>query len=243
MSTERTYEGGELDLFLAARNWKAYWSRRLARHIGESVLEVGAGFGANTPYLYGESRRRWLCLEPDAALTRQIPERLHDYPWAGRIETRVGTLQDVAEGETFDTLLYIDVLEHIKDDHAELRTAVAHVNPGGKIVVLSPAHTWLYTPFDRAIGHYRRYSRRTLRACTPPGTRLVELYYLDAAGLLASSANRLFLRQRMPTPAQIQVWDQWLVRSSLLLDPLLAYQLGKTVIGVWQREDEAAPFS
>jgi SAM-dependent methyltransferase len=233
MSTARAYEGGELDLFLAARHWKSYWSRKVRPHIGESVLEVGAGFGANTPYLFGDARQRWLCLEPDAALTTQIPERLKAYPWSAMIETRVGTLQDIPAGEMFDTLLYIDVLEHIEDDRGEMRAALERLTPGGKIIVLSPAHPGLFTAFDRAIGHFRRYTKTSLRACTPPGARLVELYYLDAVGLLASMANRLLLHQSMPTASQIQFWDRWLVTNSLWLDPLLGFQLGKTVIGVW----------
>jgi len=235
MTTERAYEGAELDLFLAARNWKAYWSRKIRPHIGASVLEVGAGFGSNTPYLHGESHTRWVCLEPDAALVARIPDHLREYPWAGTIETRVGTLQDIPEAETFDTLLYIDVLEHIDDDHAEMKRALAHLAPGGRIVVLSPAHQWLFTPFDRAIGHFRRYSKSTLRACTPPGARLLELYYLDAVGMLASCANRMLLQQSMPTAAQIGVWDRWLVTNSLWLDPLLGFRLGKTVVGVWTK--------
>lgn len=235
MTTERAYEGSELDLFLAARHWKTYWSRKIRPHIGASVLEVGAGFGANTPYLFNASCRRWVCLEPDAALTARLPGQLRDQPWAGVIKTRVGTLQDMPESETFDTLLYIDVLEHIEDDRAELRAALAHLAPGGRIVVLSPAHPWLFAPFDRAIGHFRRYTKSSLRACTPPAARLVELYYLDAVGLLASVTNRLLLHQSMPTAGQIQFWDNWLVTNSLWLDPLLGFQLGKTVIGVWTR--------
>ena len=233
MTTERAYEGDELDLFLAARNWKSYWSRKIRPHIGQAVLEVGAGFGANTPYLFGESRRRWVCLEPDAALAARIPNQLRDHAWANIIETRIGTLHDISGAEQFDTLLYIDVLEHIENDRAELSAALAHLAPGGKIIVLSPAHPWLFTPFDRAIGHFRRYTKATLLACTPPGARLIELYYLDSVGLLASSANRLLLHQSMPTAAQIGFWDRWLVTNSLWLDPLLRFQLGKTVIGVW----------
>jgi len=233
MTSERAYEGGELDLFLAARNWKSYWSGRIRPQVGASVLEVGAGFGANTPYLFGASSRRWVCLEPDAALAAQIPVRLKDHPWAAAVETRVGTLQDIPVGEVFDTLLYIDVLEHIEDDRGEMRAALERLAPGGKIIVLSPAHPGLFTAFDRAIGHFRRYTKASLRACTPPGARLVELYYLDAVGLLASVANRLLLHQSMPTASQIQFWDRWLVTNSLWLDPLLGFQLGKTVIGVW----------
>ena len=234
MTTARAYEGGELDLFLAARHWKSYWSGKVRPHIGDTVLEVGAGFGSNTPYLFGESRR-WVCLEPDAALAVQIPDRLKDYPWASVVETRVGTLQDIPAGDNFDTLLYIDVLEHIEDDHAELRAALARLAPGGKIIVLSPAHPWLFTEFDRAIGHFRRYTKASLRGCTPTGARLLDLYYLDAVGLLASAANRLLLHQSMPTASQIQFWDRWLVTNSRWLDPLVGFQFGKTVIGVWTK--------
>jgi SAM-dependent methyltransferase len=235
MTTGRAYEGGELDLFLAARRWKTYWSGKVRPHLGEAVLEVGAGFGANTPFLFGPAQKRWLCLEPDAHLAGQIPDRLKDQPWAGRIETRVGTLADLPPEGAFDTLLYIDVLEHIEDDRAELRAALLRLKPGGRIIVLAPAHPGLYTAFDREIGHYRRYTRSSLRACTPPGSRLLELYYLDSVGLLASAANRLLLHQSLPTPRQIQFWDRLLVPASRLLDPLLAFQLGKTVIGVWAK--------
>jgi SAM-dependent methyltransferase len=236
MTTERPYEGTELDLFLAARNWKSYWSDKVRPHIGESVLEVGAGFGANTPFLFSSQSKRWLCLEPDANLTNQIPERLKDHSWASRIETQIGTLSDLPADGIFDTILYIDVLEHIEKDHDELRAALLRLKPGGKIIVLSPAHPWLFTAFDREIGHYRRYTKSSLRDCTPPGARLLQLYYLDSVGLLASTANRLILHQSMPTAQQIGFWDRWLVPPSRWVDPIVSFQIGKTVIGVWTRE-------
>ena len=61
------------------------------------------------------------------------------------------------------------------------------------------------------------------------------LWYLDSAGLLASAANRLLLRQSMPTAEQIRFWDRRLVPLSRLLDPLFRHSLGKTVMGVWRK--------
>ena len=100
--------------------------------------------------------------------------------------------------------------------------------------MLAPAHSWLYTPFDRAIGHYRRYDKQTLAAVTPRPLRQEKLIYLDSAGLLASLGNRLVLNSAMPTAAQIQTWDRLLVPCSRLLDPLLAGTVGKSVVGVWR---------
>jgi hypothetical protein len=148
----------------------------------------------------------------------------------------VGTLEDASvSSEPFDTILYVDVLEHIEDDRGELALAARLLKPGGHLVVLSPAHRWLYTAFDSVIGHHRRYTRADLRAITPTGLALVRLDYLDSVGLLASLGNRLLLRQALPTPGQIALWDRVLVRLSTRLDPLFGNRLGKSVLGVWRR--------
>jgi SAM-dependent methyltransferase len=235
MSEERPYEGKELELFSLARNWKNYWSNSIRSHFGSSVLEVGAGLGTNTPYLLSSRQTSWLCLEPDSALMSQIPATLANHPQRDIVQARMAFLADLPASETFDTILYIDVLEHIEHDHAEMRTAVAHLKPGGKIIVLSPAQPSLYTDFDRALGHYRRYTRATLSACTPDGARLIKLFALDSFGLMASVANKLLLHQSIPTQKQILFWDRCLVPISRLTDPLIGYSLGKSLIGIWQK--------
>jgi SAM-dependent methyltransferase len=235
MSEHRPYEGQELELFSRARNWKKYWSGSIRPHVGKSVLEVGAGLGTNTPYLLGPAQESWLGLEPDGDLTAQIPTMLAGNPWHDRVRTRTGILRNLPAEEVFDTILYIDVLEHIEDDHGEMRLAQAHLAPRGKIVVLSPAHPRLYTEFDRALGHYRRYTRASLRACTPVGAKLVELYALDSFGLMATLANKLLLHQSMPSAHQIAFWDRCLVPVSRWTDPLIAYSIGKSLIAVWEK--------
>src|SRR6185503_3856669 len=126
---------------------------------------------------------------------------------------------------SFDTILYIDVLEHIEDDRRELERAACRLKPGGRIIVLSPAHGWLYSPFDKAIGHCRRYTTTMLRELTPPALRIEKAFYLDSVGLLASSANRLLLKQSMPRPKQLKVWDKLMVPCSRLLDPITGHRL------------------
>jgi len=236
MKENRAYEGNELELFAQARNWKSYWSDKIRPHVGASVLEVGAGLGANTPYLLGSKQESWLCLEPDAELAAQIPETVADLSRREIVRCHAGFLRDLPASETFDTILYIDVLEHIEDDHGEMRTALAHLAPKGRIIVLSPAYPGLYTEFDRSIGHYRRYTRSTLRACTPPGAKLIELYALDSFGLMASVANKMLLHQSMPSAKQIAFWDSCLIPVSRWTDPLIGFSLGKSLIAVWQKE-------
>ena len=132
---EQSYAGRELDIFAHAQRWKRYWSAQLRPYIAGDVLEVGAGIGANTGLFRAFTKGRWLCLEPDPQLAAQIRGQ----------EVQVGTLRDVA-AQRFDTILYIDVLEHIEDDAGELQQAAELLRPGGRIVVLAPAHQSLFSP-------------------------------------------------------------------------------------------------
>lgn len=229
------YVGNELELFATAMNWKAYLSRQVRPFLGRDVLEVGAGIGGTTRLLCGPGAGRWVCLEPDPALAASIARDRDSGTLPARCEVVVGTIAASRRLAPFDTLLYIDVLEHIEDDAGEVRDAADLLATGGHLVVLAPAHRWLFTPFDRALGHFRRYTRRSLVALTPRGLDVARARYLDSAGLLASIGNLTLLRRSMPTPGQISLWDRGLVPASRLLDPLLLHRLGKSVLVVWRK--------
>ena len=234
---DQHYVGQELELFAHARNWKRYWSRLLEPLLRGDVLEVGAGLGANTRILRRSTQRRWVCLEPDGRLLEQMRCSFTAAPLPGPCELRQGSVADLEPDSRFDTILYIDVLEHIEDDSAELARAAAHLREQGRLMVLAPAHNWLFSPFDTSLGHFRRYNRRSLTdaARLVPGLGLERLLYLDSCGLLASWGNRLLLRQGMPTLKQILFWDRALVPVSRALDPLLAHRLGKSILAVWNQ--------
>jgi SAM-dependent methyltransferase len=233
--SEFKYAGSELDLFEKARNWKAYWRAQIAGFVRGEVLEVGAGIGANTLTLAGLDYTRWTCLEPDAALAARIT-----LPPGGRHVAAAGTIDNLPADTKFDAILYIDVLEHIEDDCGEMARAAARLKPGGALIVLAPAHPFLFTPFDEAIGHFRRYTRtsllKTLRATAPASLHIEKLVYLDAAGILTSAANRLLLQSAMPTERQILTWDRMLVPVSRLIDPIFAGRIGKSVLGIWRKQ-------
>jgi SAM-dependent methyltransferase len=230
-----TYVGRELDLFAAATVWKAYVRRQVAPYLGPEVLEVGAGHGGTTRALIAPGFARWVCVEPDAALASRLGASIASGELPPCCSLIVGTLDQAGDQKPFDSLIYIDVLEHIEADRAELARAADLLRPGGYLVVLAPAHPWLMTPFDLAVGHYRRYSKASLRAVGPPGLGLVRLSYLDTVGLLASLGNRLMLHQATPGPRQIAIWDKWMVPLSRIVDPVIRYSAGKSVLGVWRK--------
>jgi len=231
MKSEFKYVGSELELFAAVHNWKAYWASRVKPFIAGDVLEVGAGIGANTPLLDSGNHASWVCLEPDADLLDQLKTKV-----GAGYEIVCGTVERMAAAHRrFDTILYIDVLEHIENDREELALAASCLNPGGRIVVLSPAHQFLFSPFDAAIGHFRRYNRAMLRRIGPPELTIEMMIYLDSVGIAASAANALLLRRSMPNASQLRFWDHYLVPVSRITDKLLLNSVGKTVIAVWRK--------
>lgn len=234
MGSNYYYEGNELALFQNASNWKKYFSTTILPYIKGSVLEVGAGIGANTPYLLNEKVKSLTLLEPDPGFTEHLQKLKLQNRLPALCVIQNGTLQQIEGDIYYDTILYLDVLEHIKDDKKELALAFNRLNAGGRLIILSPAFPCLFSSFDKGIGHYRRYTKKKLReiVCTP---KEVHLQYIDAIGFMLSLINKTILNQKLPTLKQIEFWDKKCIPLSKLIDPLVKRYFGRSILGVWQK--------
>lgn len=234
------YIGSELEIFRHATNWKNYYGRLIRPFFGRDVLEVGAGIGATTESLATGAENRWICLEPDAQMAAEIERKRAAGELPANCEIITETLAELGADEKFDSILYIDVLEHIEEDAREVQLAMQHLKDDGHLIVLAPAHQFLYTPFDKAIGHFRRYNKKMLEALIPDDLKQIKLIYLDSIGAFASLGNKLALGQSMPSLGQILFWDRRLVPLSVFFDPLTRFGAGKTVLGIWQKTTDRA---
>lgn len=231
------YIGNELELFKYAHNWKNYYSKHFKKLLVNNVLEVGAGIGETTKFLCDGTQKKWLCVEPDDKLTNIIKEKKANGYLPQNIQIITGTLNSISSEEKYDAILYIDVIEHIENDAEELIKASELLAPNGSLIILVPAHNYLYSPFDKAIGHYRRYNKKMLQKAVPKNLKQNKLIYLDSVGLIASLMNKLFLKQSYPTIKQISFWDNYIVPASKITDKILFNSVGKTVVGIWQKSN------
>jgi 2-polyprenyl-3-methyl-5-hydroxy-6-metoxy-1,4-benzoquinol methylase len=233
MTDSFKYEGDELVLFQHAKHWKKYFSQQIKPYIKGNVLEVGAGIGATTFLLNDGSATKWLLLEPDEAMSAGLKKKIEEKELPANCQLQTGTIDNVTS--TFDTIIYIDVLEHIEKDAEEMEKAAAILNTEGHIIVLSPAFQFLYNPFDKAIGHHRRYNKKIIKNITPAGLQLLSSKYYDSVGYFAALMNKLFLRKKYPTQQQVFFWDNWMVPVSKVTDNIFFHSFGKSIIGVWKK--------
>ena len=230
-----SYVGNELCLFANATNWKNYVGRKLRPYMAGSVIEVGAGFGGSTNYLFDPNYDRWLCLDPDPVHVSHLKDLIAVGKLPPSCEARCGVLADLASDEYADTIIYIDVLEHIENDEGEMRVAADHLAAGGRIVMLSPALNFLYSPFDAAIGHYRRYAPKDAKRLTVPPLSLERCFFLDSLGYFLSAFNRVVMRTAQPSIHQIQFWDKAIVPVSGVTDQIFGSLFGRSVVMIWHK--------
>lgn len=236
MKDEFHYHGQELALFEKAVNWKRYFSSYIKPLIGKNVLEVGGGIGGTTQLLNDGSSLKWIILEPDEEMNKILLRKKETLPPFSNCSILGETICGLHSSEKFDTIIYIDVLEHIEDDKAEMLRATQFLQPGGYLIILSPAFQFLFSPFDKAIGHFRRYTSKSLEAVVPAELKPIRLHYLDSAGFFASLANKLFLKQSYPSKQQVQTWDRLLVPVSKRIDKIFFHSFGKSILGIWRKE-------
>ncbi len=144
-------------------------------YLGSSVLEVGAGHGSVTQHL--ARGRRFVATDLSDSCLGVLRERFAAWP---NVEVRHLDLRHVDIDETFDSVVIINLLEHMYDDTAALQTLRDRLNRGGHCLIYVPALNWLYGKFDRDVGHYRRYSKRRLAAVVrEAGLQPVRLRYVN----------------------------------------------------------------
>jgi SAM-dependent methyltransferase len=153
-----------------------------------SILEIGCGIGNLTQFLVEAGPV--LATDISGEALEILSRRLDG---AGRLRVRQIDLTRAGAdlGERFGTVVMLNVLEHIEDEAAMLSAIRRHLAPDGRLVVLVPAHPWLYSRLDRAAGHFRRYSERSLAATLERcGFRPARLVRFNPAGALGWLLNK-----------------------------------------------------
>jgi 2-polyprenyl-3-methyl-5-hydroxy-6-metoxy-1,4-benzoquinol methylase len=224
----------DLEIMDVARNYQAWIYSRFSPYLGRRIVECGAGIGNFTKLL----------------LDRDIVVAVDSYgPCMERLRVRfsndkqvVPVQMDIASPALVelkryqpDTVVCINVLEHVEDDAAALARMAAILSPGGRLALLVPAFGWLCGSVDRIIGHYRRYNRRELRAkLTQAGFAVHELFFMNCVAVPMWFVNNRILKRTEHPIGQVMAFDKFVTPWLRPLEDLLHPPFGLSLIAVAQ---------
>jgi SAM-dependent methyltransferase len=212
------------------RRYRAFQLSLIEPHCGSSVLEVGAGLGEFAAQLSGLDRH--VVTDVDPAAVASMAERFAGRP---EVEARVLDLADGAIdlGTPVSTVVAINVLEHLDDDAGALRALASMTEPGGRIVLWVPAYMQLYGDFDRAVGHVRRYTPRTMTAAIRDAGLTPEV--VKPVNLLGGIAWWATVRRGgvgTPNPRLVRTYDRFVVPVTRALERRVTPPFGQSVLAV-----------
>lgn len=235
------YAGTELVAMAEAHNYQRWILSRCRPHLGRVVLEHGAGVGTYSTLLLRERIEKLVALEPAANLLPVLGAELATRGAQGaRAEIVSGTLEANAaalRAHGVESVVSINVLEHIADDEGTLRTMHDVLPDGGRLILFVPALPWLYGSLDVAFEHFRRYGRRELvDKVTRAGFSVVNARFVNLPGVLPWWLAGRLLRGRTLAPGAVRFYDRFVLPLVAWLEDRFPPPLGQNLLLIARRE-------
>lgn len=215
------------------------WITELCRpFVGKRALEIGAGHGAVTRFL-SEGVTDYVATDtsPECLTALESRFRGSSHVTVGKLDV----LTDQPDGD-FDSIIMINVLEHLWDDAGILDSLSRHLAPGGKLIIYVPALNSLYGPWDDRVGHFRRYSKGQLEhVMRDAGLAVIESRYANLVAIPAWFAfSRLGIRNKQSGPnaklgRDLQIWDKTAVPMTRWMETRVRPPIGLNLLAVGMR--------
>jgi len=213
----------------AAPRYNRWMFERLRPWLGDRVLEVGSGIGNLSEFLI--DRSRVVLSDTDPVYLERLRHRFAGNARVAVVALRLPTFHPELIQERFDTIICLNVLEHVRDDRLSLATLYRLVQPGGRLILLVPALPTIYGALDRALGHFRRYTPAELRRkYAEAGFRMRHLEYFNLAGIPGWWFTGRVLKRDLIPAASLR-WFDALV-PVFRLERFLPWRIGQSVIGI-----------
>ena len=218
-----------LETLEAARNYNSWIASLALPYLGDDPIEVGSGTGTLAALWLEAGVSRLTVSEVDPEMLERLRGRFSNDP---RVDIAELDLQH-APSAGHSALVGLNVIEHVADDVGGLRAAARLVRLSGAVVVFVPAFPFAMSQFDRAIGHYRRYTSRTIRRTfEDAGLELEHLRYVNAPGLVAWTVGMRLLRLTPHDGIALRLWDRVVVPMARRLEGRKPPAFGQSLLAV-----------
>lgn len=240
MSEAIVYVGKDLEAMSFAVNYHKWILREFYPFLGKSVVEVGAGTGSFSELLLRQQFETASLIEP-SEMFADLRQSLSSLTTETQIHFYKAIFAEVAEKiavqQKPDSIFYINVLEHIEDDLAELRLVHQTLDAGGRCFIFVPALMQLYGNFDRKIGHFRRYQKKELEEkCQLAGFKILKSKYFDFAGIIPWYIKYRLLKSDALESSAVKLYDKVAVPLIELSESLITVPTGKNILIVAEKD-------
>ena len=221
-----------LERFDGANLWIKYIIFKIRKFLKDDILEVGAGCGSFSKN-YMKNFNSITLTDMDNSSFNLLKKNFIN-------EKNINVINSPTKDidKKFNTILYFNVLEHIKEDKLEIKTALKKLNSGGYLIVLVPAHQKIYSKLDKAVGHYKRYNIDFFKKNRFENSKIIKLHFLDFFGYLLYYLNKIFFKEETyPSNLKVFIWDKIFTPFTITIDYLTGYKFGKNILCIYQKDD------
>lgn len=225
----------ELEIIAEMPRYYDWITDKIRPHVGGRVVEIGAGIGSMSERLLPLSDD--LCLvEPSAYFSSVLHQRFTGRDDVSFHQTSVESYLEANHQGRCNTVVMVNVLEHIKDDATVLAGVRELLEKDGKLAVFVPALPFLYSKLDEAVGHYRRYLCEDLSALLRrAGFKVIDIRYMDVLGILPWWLVMTLLGNTTFNPRQVRLYDTVGVPLTRAFESLFKPRIGKNILAVAER--------
>jgi SAM-dependent methyltransferase len=222
-------QSNTLESLTAARNYHRWLTELAEPYLGKRPIELGSGLG--------DYAQTWLDSgTPEITVTELDAGRLsmlrHRFDGDSRVTVTSLDVLNPPRGE-YSSLVAFNVLEHIDDHVRALSAAHSVLAPGGAVIMFVPAFPFAMGDFDRKVGHFRRYTKRTLRECyRAAGLDIEQLRYVNAPGLPTWFLAVRLLRMTPGDSLLLRLWDRFVTPVARAIERRIAPPFGQSVFAV-----------
>lgn len=224
-------------------NYHAWIYSAIHEHLGNRLIEIGGGLGTFSDllidrHLKGAGNRTLEILEPSEQLFEHLnlkyQSRYQDLLRTERLMLTKGSF--TAAPEQYDTVVMINVLEHIEQDQYFADGVFKALLPGGTFIVFSPALPFLYSKLDRRVGHFRRYTKNGLASIfTSSGFHVEQLRYMDMVGIIPWYLVNVLAGSCSFNSSLTKVYDRFVVPCTRLAEDCCGTPIGKNLLIVGRK--------
>ncbi len=229
------YFGRDLEAMSFAKKYHSWIIDEFRPYFGARVGEIGAGTGNFSRLLLEAGIPQLTSFEPADNMYSILAERLRAFPQVRTVNGYFGE-ECAAYRDAFDSLAYVNVLEHIERDGDELVHIRNSLRPGGHALIFVPALHWLYSDLDEKLGHFRRYGKpELLRLVSRAGLKVLKIRYFDLIGVIPWYLAYTLLNRPM-TAGSVSLYDNLVVPVTRALERIAAPPFGKNLLLVAVRD-------